>query len=176
MDYREIIDFLDLEEGKGISYFEHYAHLMESDEEVDVDAIFQLLKSSDKEELLEVNDNYFEEILRIIPEEDTSLYSHIEVIRRYIRGILLEDELSEPYRLSEAIFSFRYWYSVEEQCYINNKPFSLRDGLTSNLLDHIEGNDNSYDFNEFEEFPMDSYFVDLLSLSNSIYEDEDIEE
>ncbi len=177
MDYKELLEQLDASSDYMLDDFEQYAFLMESDEEIETDALVQVLKQFNRDILLELNNNYFSEILRILPEEEVSLYAHMEAIKRHFAGMIEEEDLNEAYRLSESIYAFREWYSSDENCYLmendNWTGYSLRDGVTQRLLDEIEGFDREYKFDEYEDFPMDEYFVDLFTMRDEVYDDYD---
>lgn len=180
MDYEKLLRTLEIEDGSQLEYFEHYAHLMESDEEIDQDALILLLQESREDVLKELNQNYFNELLRLIPDEEVELYAHVEAIKRHMDGLLSSSKEIGIAEFADAVYSFREWFSVEEHFAYREKgqwvSASLRDVLSSVLLDKIEEAEREYDFNNYEEFSMDDYYVDLTTLRDDLYEGEDEED
>ena len=68
-------------------YFENIAALLECDEDISYDDMFELISQVDTETLIMLIDNYFEEISDYIPGESAEFYTLMEQIRLSLTGL-----------------------------------------------------------------------------------------
>ena len=71
MDKEALYDLLDMESGEDFQYFENMAELLESDEDIDEDVLYELLEDIDLEAFAELAENYFDQLEEAVPDEET---------------------------------------------------------------------------------------------------------
>jgi len=73
MNLEELLDLLEIDTPEDFGYFEHFATLIECDEEIPYEVIFKVLSEVDSETLVDIVDNYFEDILQGMPADRLEL-------------------------------------------------------------------------------------------------------
>lgn len=112
MEKEKLYEFLDIESPVDFEYFENIAALLECDEDISYDDMFELISQVDTETLIMLIDNYFEEISDYIPGESAEFYTLMEQIRLSLTGLARSsDEENVMANLVEEIDRFRRWYS-----------------------------------------------------------------
>ena len=96
MNYEELINYLDLKDGSELQYFEAMADLIESDDYIEQEAIYQLFDEADNTMISELLNDFFEDITNGLPEESGEIVSLLEQIRMSLEGIIMnaEEELT----------------------------------------------------------------------------------
>ena len=70
MDFYELLEYLDLEDAGQFEYFEAMADLIESEEYIEQEAMYQLFEGADNTMIEELLQDYFEDIFE-------SLHSYV---------------------------------------------------------------------------------------------------
>ena len=89
MDYNELIEYLDLENGADFQYFEAMADLIESDEYIEQEAMYQLFDEAENDMIAELLNNFFEDVTNGLPEDAGEIVSLMEQIRMSLEGIIM---------------------------------------------------------------------------------------
>lgn len=63
MNYEELLEYLELDDGTQLEYFEAMADLIESEEYIEQEAVYQLFEQADNTMIEELLNDYFEDIL-----------------------------------------------------------------------------------------------------------------
>ena len=130
MDKTTFYNILDIDKPEEFQYYENLAALLEEDNYIESNLIKDLLKDVDIELVSESTDNYFEEFLKAIPDEETSLYITVEAIKRAFLD-MMADSLSDDdiALLADEIVRFRKWYVHDNLAYdrIKKEEVSVRD-------------------------------------------------
>ena len=69
MNFEELLEYLDLEDGSDFEYFEAMADLIESEEYIDQEAVYSLFQQADKTMIEELLNDYFEDVLDGLPDD-----------------------------------------------------------------------------------------------------------
>lgn len=179
MDRDELFNYLDIESGEEFQYFEDFANLVENEEEIDSDIIYELLAEMNMENFRELCGNYFEDIMNSIPGDQIDLYNLLENIRRVLTGLseaVAEEEDNALLKLADELNRFRIWYSVEknvecrdlEDDEITNE--TLRDALINARLEKITEAEFSYDFDKALEYELEEFIMTYADLA--VHEEE----
>ena len=75
MNYEDLLSFLDMDDASEFVYFEQFAELIESGEDISLDAIKQLVNGADEGVLAELTEGYFDDLLKFVPDEEAELYT-----------------------------------------------------------------------------------------------------
>lgn len=190
MKFETLLDYLELSEASEFEYFENLADLVEADMEIEPELIYKLLEETDMELFAELTENYFEDLLRAVPEDAMELYTLLDSVKMALMGMAknLEEE-KDLVLLSDEFSRFRNWYSLESQVWVqalsesgrNETCVSLRDALTLSRMEALGGEKYEYYFDEALKFEMDQYtmsFADLISeeAGSSVRRDAELEE
>ena len=83
MDFYELLEYLDLEDAAEFEYFEAIADLIESEEYIEQEAMYQLFDGADNTMIEELLQDYFEDILDGLPENSGEIFSLLHQIKQY---------------------------------------------------------------------------------------------
>ena len=186
MTINDLLEMLDLDDGSQFEYFENMSDLVESEEDIDADAIYQLFKDADMGTVADLLNTYFDEILEAVPEDSAEVYTLLDSAKMSMIGMAKNiSEETDIVRFAEQFAEFRTWYSVESQVYVceignyeNEKCVCMRDALTLARVENLGGEKYEYTFDEALDFEMDEYsmsFADLIREEQPEY-DPEIEE
>ena len=188
MDRDELYELLDIEAPSDFEYFENLAALIECEEHIEFEDLYALLKDVNKESLLTLISNYFEEISDFIPGESADFYLLMDKIKLSLMGLTKnsDDEENILVNLVEELNRFRIWYSCDSEVYCrvisDNTEIShtLRDALILARLEKIDGDKYEYDFSKCLDYQLDEYimsFGDVIGAAEEeSYEDSYVDE
>ena len=173
MDYNELIEYLDLENGADFQYFEAMADLIESDEYIEQEAMYQLFDEAENDMIAELLNSFFEDVTNSLPEDAGEIVSLMEQIRMSLEGIIMNaDEESELRKFTDEFHRFRNWYAEESEVELlpENGGASLyqcmRDAITTARMEKLGGDKYRYNFENALDYELDSYtmsFNDLVA-------------
>lgn len=174
MNFEELLSYLELESPEEFEYFESLADLIETEEEIMPEAIYKLFEGIDMEIFGELVSDYFEEMLKAVPEDAVELYTLLDSVKMALMGMSkhLEEE-NEMVLMADEFFRFRNWYSLDSVVWVQalsnlqepEKSMPLRDALTLSRIEKLGGETYEYSFEDVLDFEMDQYtmtFADLM--------------
>jgi hypothetical protein len=186
MDYEELLKFLEIDSPQDFVYFEQFAELVESNEEISADAISRLIEEVDQDAIAELSEAYFDELMKNIPDDSVDVYSLIMTIGQALTGLAQTVELDENRQIySDELFKFRNWYLFDSE--VSCTPIGGKDdritvplfeAISIYRAEHLTGEEYSYDFTDALNYDIDEYVVPLLGLGGAAIDhmDEDIED
>lgn len=177
MNFKELLELLEIDTPDDFSYFEHFAALVEIDEEIPYELFFRVLAEVDSESLADLTDNYFEEILQAMPDDSIDIYTLFNTIRQSLIGLAKASTTREERVLfADELFKFRTWYTFDSLVYCKN----LKDNAITNAticealalyrIEKLSEEQYSYDFSECLDYDIDEY---TLTLNTKIVKDYD---
>ncbi len=175
MNYDELLIYLDIDSPEELTYFEMMADLIESEEAIEQEAIYRLVRGADKAEVSGLLDEYFEEITNALPDDSDEMFSLLDRIRLLLTGLIdnAEDD-SDFRRFTHEFNRFRTWYSYDSQVEVlpddeGCEPadcLCVRDAITTARVDRINDDSHRYNYEDALNYEIDSYtmsFVELLA-------------
>lgn len=181
MDLNELMEMLEIEEPGEFEYFENFADLIESDETIPEETLYQLFSQTDPKIVSELIHNYFEDMLEAMPESSAEMYTLLENIKRSLIGLLQTSEDESLMRhFVEELHRFKTWFCAESEVGCKSlsdgeeKVLPLRDALVLSRLEKMEEDEYQYDFEECLKYEIDEYIMSFADLA--VEEDEDDEE
>lgn len=176
MDFYELLEYLDLEEASQFEYFEAMADLIESEEYIEQEAMYQLFEGADNTMIEELLQDYFEDILDGLPESSGEIFSLLHQIKLSLIGMIshAEDD-SDMRRFTDEFYRFQTWYSHESEVELQPEDggapiySNVRDAITSARLENLGGDKYRYDFENALDYQLDSYtmsFAELVEAEN----------
>lgn len=167
MDKRELYEILDIDKPDDFEYYENLADLFEADDTIDNALIEELLAEVDMETFAELQDSYFDEFLKMIPDSETDFYVTVDTIKRSIAGLMNDNMDDEEIReLANAITGFRDWY-VHKMLVFDldtGAELSVRDAVFNINGSGFTGDKCNYDFRSALDYDADSYEVKVRDI------------
>ena len=172
MDFYELLEYLDLESAAEFEYFEAMADLIESEEEIEQEAVFALFEGADETMIPELLDDWFEDVLEGLPEDSGEIFSLMHQIKMTLIGLAQnrEDE-SDLRRLVDEFCRFRRWYIEEADVELTPEnggaPVhqTLRDAITTSRIQRLGGDAYRYSFEDALDYELDSYTMSFAELA-----------
>jgi len=130
-----------------MEYFEDLAELIETEDEVSFEDIYEALGEGTSEDTGEIIENYMEEILKSIPDEDQELYLLIENIKTGMLFLCenLEEDSTKS-ELAEEIEKFRKWYTIDMNTLVDGQLTTVIDAIATERANKITGDISKYYF------------------------------
>jgi len=179
MDFNELLEYLELDEAAEFEYFEAMADLLESEEYIEQEAMYQLFDGADKTMIAELLEDYFEDVLEGLPDNSGEIFSLMHQIKLSLGGLIahIEDD-SDLRRFTDEFFKFKNWYSDESEVVMipdnggQTVYACVRDAITSSRLEKLGGEKYSYDFENALDYELDSYTVAFSDLVGNESDDD----
>lgn len=176
MDFYELLEYLELEEAGEFEYFEAMADLIESEEYIEQEAMYQLFDGADNTMIEELLQDYFEDILDGLPDNSGEIFSLLHQIKLSLIGMIshTEDD-SDMRRFTDEFYRFQSWYSHESEVELQPEEggapiySNVRDAITAARMEKLGGDKYRYDFENALDFQLDSYtmsFAELMDTEN----------
>lgn len=182
MNFNELLEYLDLEDAGQFEYFESMADLLESEDYIEQEAMYQLFDGADKTMIAELLSDYFEDILEGLPENSGEIFSLLHQIKLSLIGMVSgieEDEDDALRRFTDQFYRFKNWYSHESEVILvpedGGQPLyhSVRDAITASRLEKLGGEKYDYNFENALDYELDSYTMSFSELMQTEEEDQE---
>jgi hypothetical protein len=176
MELEDILNILEIDEISDFSFFEHYAELVETEEDIPLELLAQFLDDIDSDVLTELTEGYFEDILKYIPDDAVDFYTLLSTIGQTLVSLAGSDDLDNSSIYAEEFYKFRNWYTFDSEVHctqISNNTIvecTISQALTLYRLENLNEEEYEYDFSDCLDYSLDEYIVNVASLS-----DDDIE-
>lgn len=170
MDLNELFEIVDIESAEDFKYFDNFAALMESDDYIPAEVMYELFAEVDTDVLSELTDNYFEDIMEGVPEEEAELFTLLDNIKRVLKGYAenTDDERSIVL-FTDEVSRFRNWYNFDTdvECQSrkdgSTRTVPVREALVLYRIEKLRADEYMYDFSECLDYPLDEYVVSFIS-------------
>jgi hypothetical protein len=166
MDKNALYALMDMDGPEEFEYYENMAAFLEADEDIDIDTISEAVDELDKKKMAEFLDSYFDEFMKVVPDDLTDLYLAVDTARRNIMSSIAEHmDVDEIYELAKQLAHFRKWY-VEDMNVIDNstgEEMNVRDARYNLSASRYTGEKCDYDFSRAAAYD-DSYIVKVSDL------------
>lgn len=184
MNYEELVEFLGIENGAEFEYFENLADLIEADEEILDEALYKLFKDADKSTVMDLLENYFEDILKSIPDDATDIFMLIESVKMSFIGLVetIDSEVEEYetalVHFCEELNNFKNWYSKDSKVECIKiadgvkEVLPVRDALVYARLEKLDGEKYQYDFQECMDYSPEEYVLTYGDLARAMDENQ----
>lgn len=180
MELEHLYEILDIEHGGQFEYFENFADLVESPEDIHDDVVYALMKDVDMKTFAELCESYFYETLESVPGDQIDFYNLLETIKRTLIGLSQavsgsdDDEAEKALvNLSDELNRFRRWFTgdsfIECRDLMNGRAefMTVRDALTTSRLEKFSKEEHLYDFTRALDYPIEEYMMTLADLADA---------
>lgn len=179
MDFDELLALLDIETPSGLVYFEQFAELMETPQDIPFETLAALVEEMEPEILSELVEGYFEDILKFLPDGEDELYTLLLNISTTLKTLASGNEEDGGPAFTEELYKFRTWYLFDsrvlctDQAAGTEREVALMEALTEYRAQNFTDDDLAFDFSEALDYPLDEYIVSLDALYDDDYDDRD---
>ena len=143
---------------------------MESDDYISNEVMYELFAEADTDVLSELTDNYFEDIMEGVPEEEAELFTLLDNIKRVLKGYAenTDDERSIVL-FTDEVYRFRNWYNFDTdvECQSrkdgSTRTVPVREALVLYRIEKLKADEYQYDFSQCLDYPLDEYVVSFTS-------------
>lgn len=166
MKIDELYSLIDIETPSDFKYYENLELLLENDKKIDSYLLEELFYSLNWEQLIDLFKSYFNEIIRILPDNEDDLYIKFDVIKRKFLGILEREKDRENVKiLVSEIESFKKWFIEDSLVKCNDdKNTSIYDAIYDIYASKLLNNDCKYDFSNINEYKIDAFEIKISKL------------
>lgn len=188
MDLDKLLELIEIETPDDFAYFEHFAALVECDEDVPYELFYRVLAEVDPDTLIDLTDNYFEEILQNIPEDAIDAFTLISTIRQALVGLAKNNSTREELvAYVDELFKFRSWYIFDSIVHLKRlsdnakRDVTVSEAFSLYRLEKLNEDQYSYDFSDSLDYEIDEYSISIDTELDEEYEeiieeDEDVYE
>lgn len=162
----ELYSLIDIETPSDFKYYENLELLLENDEKIDSYLLEELFYSLNGEQLIDLFQSYFNEIIRILPDNEDDLYLKFDVIKRKFLGILEREKDRENVKiLVSEIESFKKWFIEDRLVKCNNNTnTSIYEAIYDIYASKLLNNDCKYDFSNINDYKIDAFEIKISKL------------
>ena len=182
MDFDELLELLEIDSPDEFGYFEYFAALIELDEDVPYGLFYKILADVETETLIDMTDNYFEDILLGIPDDAIDVYTLLGTIRQALNGLAKNASTKEErIAYADELYKFRNWFIFDSIVHLRRlsdsvkKDVTVSEALSMFRLEKISGDQYRYDFSDCLDYEIDEYSISIDAKLDEEY-DEIIEE
>jgi hypothetical protein len=187
MDFDELLELLELDSPKDLSFFEQFAELTENESEIPLSAIELLFAETEQETFAELTEAYFEDTLTFVPDDQPEFYTLFMSIGQALHGLAsAADTARNRHDFAEEFFRFRNWYVFDSEVICTSDEdgadaiLPVMQALAHARADALIGKEHVYDFSNALDYHLDEYILPLGEFSdkdpNEDYEDDDEDE
>lgn len=178
MDFDELLDLLEIDSPDDFTYFEHFAALVECDEDIPYDLFYRIIADTDPDTLFDMTDNYFEDILQGLPDDAIDVYTLLGTIRQALTGLARNSTTREE-RIAyvDELFKFRAWYLFDSVVHLRRlsdnvkKDVTASEALSLARLEKLNEEQYSYDFSDSLDYDIDEYSISIDAALDEEYEE-----
>lgn len=185
MTKETLYDLLDLETPDDFQYYENFAELMETDEDIDEDPLTDLFLEIDLDDFSDLCEGYFSELIEELPEDEEDFRTLTENIMRSIMNLAGEarsERGNEEYGretaadLAREIVRVRKWYAKDLSVVCVNQETgaserkTVRDAAVLGRLETLGGDPYVCDFDDALDYELSDYVVTVSAHFGSEYD------
>lgn len=162
MTKEELLELLDIDHGFEFTYYENLAELLETEEEIGVDAIHGVLQDVDLGVFAEIVESYFYDIMEKMPDNDVDIYNILEAVKR---NFIAYAEAGNTVSLAEQLDDFHRYYALTDNCLVEDREEGtsamkpLRDAISDNRLAIMDNKELHFDLEKAKDFLPEEYIV-----------------
>lgn len=178
MTLADLFEMLDMDTPADFEYFEQFADLMESEEDIPFDLFYSVISEASPETMTELTGNYMEDLSNALPDDYDDLFTIVDSVQQ--RLLLLCENLddSDSRRdYANELYRFRQWFHKEDGAFVDGKPCCVMDAAARARSEKFSGTEHVYDFSPSLGYELEDLSVGLGSFSEiNLVESEEPEE
>ena len=166
MTLADLFEMLEMDSPADFEYFEQFADLMESEENIPFDLFYSAISEASPETMTELTGNYMEDLSNALPDDYDELFSIVDSVQQ--RLLLLCENLddSDSRRdYANELYRFRQWYHKNDGASVDGIPCCVMDAAARARSEKFSGNEHVYDFSPSLGYDLEDLSVGLGSFS-----------
>ena len=166
MTLAELYEMLDMDSPADFEYFEQFADLMESEEDIPFDLFYSVISEASPETMTELTGNYMEDLSNSLPDQFEDLFTIVDSVQQ--RLLLLCENLdsgSSRRDYANELYRFREWYHKADGASVDGAACCVMDAAAGARSEKFSGTEHTYDFTPSLSYDLDDLSVDLGSFS-----------
>lgn len=178
MDFNDLLKLLEIDSSDEFGYFEHFAALIECDEEIPYDLFYKILADVDSDTLIDLTDSYFEDILQGMPEDAIEIYTLLSTIKQALVGLAKNATNPEEHiAYVDELFKFRTWYIFDSMVHLKRLSDNVKrndtvfEALSLYRLEKLNEDQYRYDFSDCLDYEIDEYSISIDAKLDEEYEE-----
>lgn len=178
MDFDELLELLEIDSPDEFGYFEHFAALIECEEEIPYELFYKILADVDSETLIDLTDNYFEDILKEIPDDGVEVYTLLSTIRQALLGLAKNfSNREDRVAYTDELFQFRTWYIFDSIVHLirlsdhSRHDVTVSEAFSLCRLEKLNEDQYRYDFSDCLDYEIDEYSISFDTELDEEYEE-----
>ncbi len=172
MTKAELYDLLELDTPADFQYFEQFAELLETNQEVTEDQFMDVLSMVDAETMSELVENYFNELSAHLPDESQDLYGLVDSIQQRLK--LLAEGIDDGIfrrNLAEELCRFKEWYTEQVNVLVDNEYYTVFEAVTLRREEKLGGPKHRYNFDQALNYELSELSMNLGRVSYQMEDD-----
>ena len=162
MTLNDLYGKLEIETPRELEYFEQFADLIEIPEELEFDLFYIVLSELDAETAGELTENYFEDLMNAVPDEENELVSLLDSIEQNLLSLAEGIENDDNRRsFAQQLYKFRNWYINPGGAAADGVPVSILDAVFTAREGKLTGEEHSLDFSKALDYKLDEALYGL---------------
>lgn len=167
MERLDFYKLLDISHPEDFKYYENLESIMEADDYIEAALLTELFSELNWDDLHELFNKYFEELFRILPDDEDELCLTVENIDRKFQGFFGDDKNDRSIAgLTDEVLKFRRWFIHDQVVYDidNESKLCVRDAVYNIHATNFGGALCNYDFANSDDYALTGYDVKISSL------------
>jgi hypothetical protein len=173
MTKEELYEKLEIETPGNLIYFEQMADLIDCEESIPLDFLYEVLSALDSETAGDFIENYFEELSNALPDNENDMASLLEFIKQ---KLLMSTQNLEGRRaetdFAEQLYNFRTWYHNPDGALLDGLPSSIFNAITEMRVQNLGLCSHRYDLSPSLDYDLDDVSFNLGEFSRIDIPDE----
>lgn len=172
MDLKELLELIGIDEPDEFEYFENFADIVESDEEIPEETLADLFHHTDPETVSEIIEQYFDDLMNAVTHEYAGLYALLDTIKNVLCALMLSDDDDNSIEMfAEELHKFHTWYSFESAVEVtemgddSSHVRTIKEAITIMRIGRLDNEDHVFDFSGCLDYEIEDYVLDLASES-----------
>lgn len=178
MDFEELLELLEIDSPDDFTDFEHFAALIELDEEIPFKMFSKILMGVEPDLLVNLTDNFFEDILQGVHDDNIDFYTLLSTIRQGLLGLAKASVSREEKAIYiDELYRFKNWYMFDSvvRCVRTSdkitKELPISEALTLKRLEQFGEKTYTYDFSQCMDYEIDEYTMPIDAVIDEEYEE-----
>ena len=166
MTLADLFEMLEMDSPADFEYFEQFADLMESEENIPFDLFYTAISQASSETMTELTGNYMEDLSNALPDDYDELFTIVDSVQQ--RLLLLCEDLDEGDSrrdYANELYRFRQWYHKNDGAFVDGVPCCVMDAAARARSEKFSGTEHVYDFSPSLGYDLEDLSVGLGSFS-----------
>lgn len=165
MERDDLFDLLEIDRPEQFEYFEQFAELLECEDEIAFEDMYEVLEGASAENLGEFSENYFEELMNALPDSEQAAFAKLDAIQQRLMLLAADEDGSSLRLFVQELYKFRLWYHEPGPATVGGLRMSPMEALLECRAGRLTGMEHECDFSGFDSYELEELSMNLGSFS-----------